>query len=196
MTLAGLSTYALDDEASGAGEQEVAAFERDLGGRLDDDYRAFLRASGPVGIEEARPLELEGGGSASLGVLYGLGCEDHWDVRAQTFDVYPGRIPDETIPIGEDGEGGGDLVLLVFDGPRRGEVCVWLHDHPEIEGDRLDAMRRDLDAAGQDVGAMNDAAVIHAWEHAHADELDHPPLWGNVRALAPSFAELLRRSAG
>lgn len=130
-----------------------------------------------------------------MGVLYGLGCDRHWDIGSQTFDVYPGRIPDETIPIGEEGEA-GDVLLLAFDGRRAGEVFVWLHDHPEIDSAKLDTMREDLSDAGRDVGSMDHAAVIHAWEHEHAAELDHPPLWGNGRALAPSFAELLRLTAG
>jgi len=193
--LAALTTYRLDSDVSPADEAAIAAFEEEIGGGLPTAYRRFLAASAPVGIEGASRFPLKGGESASISALYGLACDSDWDVRHQTMQIYPGRIPDETVAIGEDGDS-GDLVLLVFDGPRRGEVCIWFHDHPEIAGDRLDAMRADLAATGADLGRMDDAAVIHAWEHAHADELGRPPLWGNVEHVADSFEALLELLAG
>src|SRR5437588_1466395 len=135
--LKSLATYTLDRDASPASEDDVRPFEHDIGGHLPDEYRDFLMTSGPIGIENPARLALDDGGSAAVSALYGLGCDPEWDVRHQTFDVYAGRIPDETIPIGEDGDT-GDQVLLVFDGPRRGEIAIWLHDHPEIDGQKLD----------------------------------------------------------
>lgn len=190
-----LSTYSLDKNASPASEEQMAAFEAELGMSFPDEYRTFLLQSGPLGIERAARIPVEGGGDTSISALYGLGCKPSWDVRHQTMDVYSGRVPDETIPIGEDGDS-GDIALLSLEGEQRGRVFIWWHDHPEIDPTRLRQMYSDLAAAGQSVGQMNDAAVIHAWEHAHADELGYRPLWGNIRPIASSFDDLLRLIAG
>jgi hypothetical protein len=193
--LAHLKTYTLDEAALPADEEAIASFEAEVGARMPESYRHFLLRSGPVGIESDARIPVEGGGDTSVSVLYGLNCKRAWDVRHQTMEVYSGRIPDETVPIGEDG-GTGDLALLVIEGPHCGKVYVWWHDHPEIDSARLDKMFRDLASSGHDLSRMNIGAVIHAWEHEHADELGRAPLWGNVQQIAPSFDALLDLLAG
>lgn len=185
-----LTTYPLDKAASPASEDMISAFEADLGARLPTQYRRFLRMSGPIGIESGTRIPVGGGSELSVSALYGLGCKRSWDVRHQTVDVYAGRIPDETIPVGENGDT-GDLVLLAIDGRQYGEVFVWWHDHPEIDDARISKMQQDLTAEGYDLSQMNIAAIIYTWEKAHADELGHAPLWGNIRRIAGSFEELL-----
>lgn len=192
-----LDLRSLDDAAEPASDAVLHRFEKDLGADLDPTYRELLSSTGPVYVREAAELPLpDGAGSTRLTTLFGLGCDRHWDLRSQTFDVYSGRIPDETIPIGEASGGNGDLILLAVEGPKRGEVFLWQHDHPEISSARLDQMTRDLIEAGSDVAPMDQAAIIHAWEHAHADELGRAPLWGNVVPVATSVTDLLRRTAG
>jgi hypothetical protein len=73
-------------------------------------------------------------------------------------------------------------------GPAR---ATWDHEHGELAEGELARMRDELAASGSDVGALDDAEVIHAWEHAHADELGRAPLWGNVRVAAHSFGDFL-----
>lgn len=190
-----LNTYSLDKAATPSDEARIGAFEAELGTTLPEDYRRFLMRSGPVGIEGAARIPVEGTRQTSISALYGLGCKKSWDLRNNTMQTYAGRIPDETIPIGEDGDS-GDLALLLVEGQGRGQVYVWWHDHPEIDSARLAKMRTDLQAAGHNVAQMNDAALIHTWENSHSDELGYKPLWGNIRRIAGSFEELLSLLAG
>jgi SMI1 / KNR4 family (SUKH-1) len=193
--LARLVTYTLDKTALPASEEVVASFETDLGAQLPNEYRRFLLQSGPVGIEGSTQIPVEGGGNTSVSALYGLGCKRSWDLRHQTMNVYSGRIPDETIPIGEDGDT-GDLTLLVIAGSHYGETYVWRHDRPEIDSERLDKMSQDLASSGHELKQMDIASIIHTWEHEHSNELGHSPLWGNVQRIAPSFDVLLDLMAG
>ncbi|GAB3904151.1 hypothetical protein GCM10029964_097230 [Kibdelosporangium lantanae] len=98
--------------------------EAELGGRLPSVYRRFLKQCGGTGLEGGAvfPSPVRQG---RISTFYGLGGSSWWDLRTRAFDTYAGRIPDETVPIGESED---DLVLLGFDGTRRGHVFTWFHD--------------------------------------------------------------------
>jgi hypothetical protein len=185
-----LKTYALETDAERPSDTDLARLEDDLGGRLPTAYRRFLLTSAPLGIEGGAVFPTDDGGRGRISTFFGLGGGPERDIRQLTFETYPGRIPDETVPIGENGQN-SDLVLLVFDGARRGWIATWDHEHHELAEGELARMSEDLAASGTDVNTLDDHAVIHAWEHAHADELGRPPLWGNLRVAAHSFRDFL-----
>ena len=185
-----LKTYTLDEDAERPSEADLARLEEDLGGRLPTAYKRFLLTSAPLGIEGGAVFPTDRGDHGRISTFFGLGGSAERDIRQLTFETYSGRIPDETLPIGENGQN-SDLVLLVFDGPRRGWIATWDHEHHELAEGELERKSEDLAASGTDVNTLDDHAVIHAWEHAHAEELGRPPLWGNLRVAAHSFDDFL-----
>ena len=94
-------------------------------------YRRFLHEGGGTGLQPSArfPSPVRTGRITSF---YGLGGDSWWDLRARTFDTYAGRIPDETVPFGESED---DLVLIAFDGPRRGQIFTWFHDRAASPAD-------------------------------------------------------------
>lgn len=118
-------------ELHGAARPDDAALDRleeDLGGRLPAAYRRFVKEWGGTGLEGGAVFPSPGlpqGRRGRVNAFYGVGGDPRWDVRHRAFDTYAGRIPDDTIPIGQSE---GDLVLLGFDGGRRGRVFAWFHE--------------------------------------------------------------------
>jgi hypothetical protein len=109
-------------------DAELDRLDEDLGGRLPSTYRRFIKQYGGTGLEGGAIFPSPGlpeGRHGRINAFYGLGGEKRWDIRYRAFDTYAGRIPDETIPIGQSE---GDLVLLGFDGGRRGHVYTWFHE--------------------------------------------------------------------
>ena len=108
---------------------ELDRLEEELGGRLPNVYRRFLKEYGGIGLEGGAVFPSPGlpdhRSAGRISAFYGLGGDRDWDLRTRAFDTYAGRIPDETIPIGESE---GDLVLLGFEGSRRGRVYSWFHE--------------------------------------------------------------------
>ncbi len=169
-------------------EAELDDFERQIGGSLPADYRRFLQRYGQGGfdrgarfaIREACPY----GRLATLDRVYGFPDEAGQGVVDKTMSVYAGRIPDETIPIGEDP--GGNLVVLGFRGEARNHVWFWDHQHVELAG-RLEQMEQELKAAGVDTSQLNDEAMIHHWELLHPGKLGKPAGYNSLYAVADSF---------
>ncbi|MET0237357.1 MAG: SMI1/KNR4 family protein [Kibdelosporangium sp.] len=114
------------------GDAELDQLESDLGGRLPSVYRRFLKECGGIGLTGGAVFPSPGTPGGRINAFYGLGGDSWWDVRARTFDTYAGRIPDETVPIGESE---GDLVLIGFDGGRRGQVFTWFHELAQSPAD-------------------------------------------------------------
>ena len=106
-------------------DAELDRLEQDLGGRLPHGYRRFLKECGGTGLEGGAVFPSPGRRQGRIAAFYGLGGEPRHDLRTRTFGSYAGRIPDETVPIGESED---DLVLLGFDGARSGQVFTWFHD--------------------------------------------------------------------
>jgi hypothetical protein len=109
-------------------EAKLDRLEEELGSRLPTTYRRFLTRCGGIGLEGGAVFPSPGlpdDRSARISAFYGLGGDPSWDLRTRAFDTYAGRIPDDTVPIGESE---GDLVLLGFDGGRRGRVFTWFHE--------------------------------------------------------------------
>jgi hypothetical protein len=112
-------------------DPELDRLEEDLGGRLPVVYRRFLKECGGTGLEGSAvfPSPVRTG---RITTFYGLGGDSWWNLRTRAFDTYAGRIPDETVPVGESED---DLVLIAFDGDRRGQVFTWFHDLAQSPAD-------------------------------------------------------------
>lgn len=173
-------------------EADLARFDREIGGRLPDDYRAFLARHGRTGprgptvfpVREPGPL----GEIASFDQFFGFSTTDD-DIVNQTLDTYAGRIPDETIPIGSDA--GGNLILLGFEGAATDRVWFWDHEHLELEPGALERMYADLEAAGRDISTLDPHAAIYYWERLDPSRLAKLPGYGNLYAVADHFLEFL-----
>jgi hypothetical protein len=107
-------------------ENELAAFEVCVGGRLPEDYRKYLLIHNG-GTPHPNTFTIsEDEGDTSVHILYGLHAGPSWASLKRSVEVYRGRIPSEAIPIGSDPL--GNAILLVFQGPRMGEICFWDHE--------------------------------------------------------------------
>lgn len=107
-------------------EHDVAAFEKSLGERLPDDYRAFiLEVNGGRTADEATTFRMgKGGGETNLGGL--LSLSDPKGVRniEERNELIRDDMPPELLLIGSDE--GGSRVCLCVRGPHKGEV--WFYD--------------------------------------------------------------------
>lgn len=173
------------------GEAEIADFERELGGRLPADYRAFLlrhgqqalRRGGVFTLQEPCPL----GEAGQVGTFFGFTTDGEGIVEA-TLDTFAGRIPDETIPIADDGR--GNLILLGFDGSAAGKVWLWDHEHRELAG-RFDEIVADVKAKDVDTSRLDPHAIIWQWERLYPEKREKAPGYGNLYLLAESFSAFL-----
>lgn len=173
-------------------EAALSALEGELGVALPDAYRAFvLRYGGTTfarrvvyPIEEPCPW----GQTGAVEQFFGLSGDPASDLRRAALETYPGRIPDETVPIAEDA--GGNLVLLGVEGMVRGQVFFWDHEHREVAG-RLEEMAADLEAAGVDLRYLDAHALIRRWEVRFPDRRTKPAGYGNVYRVAASFPAFL-----
>jgi len=116
------------EEGSSLQDVDLDAFEKQVGVCFPAEYRAFLLAHNGGGVE---PCAF---GEHPTGLIqYFLSIGPPIDA-ARCWDTfknpeYP-RMPPEYIPIARCE--GGDLLTMVIDGPKRGEIFYW--DHEE-EGD-------------------------------------------------------------
>lgn len=169
-------------------DADIAAFEDEIGGRLPDDYRAFLKSYGEMALRRGgiypidEPCAL--GRRGRIGRFLGFATGGNGIVEA-TLDTFAGRIPDETIPIADDGL--GNLILLGFEGAVHGKVWLWDHEHSELAG-RLNEIASDLRAKGVDTASLDPHAMIWHWERLYPDKREKPPGYGNLCHVADTFS--------
>jgi hypothetical protein len=103
--------------------------ERRLNVRLPSAYRDFL-----VTWNGGRPhpsiFLIPGQGRGSVDYFFGVGREDHEYNVENNRASKAGRIPSNSIPIGEDSF--GNLILLCIASEHEHSICFWDH---EREGD-------------------------------------------------------------
>jgi hypothetical protein len=120
-------------------DREVSAFERTIGVRLPEEYRAFLLASNG-GVPATATFDFEDAVSgrrdaSSIQHFFGIHEGEIGNLRAVTA-TYMERLPHGLLPVARDD--GGNLICLAIAGPRKGEVLFWDHDHEAEEGEPPD----------------------------------------------------------
>lgn len=122
-------------------EQDLAAVERQLGIRFPEDYRAFmLRYNGgrpePDGFDiawaEGQPAG-EDWKTSCFGWLYSVWDRDEVNLLESNQVAFAGRIPRDTVAIGDDA--GGNPILLALAGPYQGKVLFWCMDYEARDGE-------------------------------------------------------------
>ena len=110
----------------------VAAFERELGARLPDDYRDFLLAVNGGRTARSHRVFAIKKDRTNLNSLNSLNDPESSFNLARRWETSRSRYPAEVIPVGYDD--GGGAVVVVVSGPRRGQV--WFADgvDPRPEG--------------------------------------------------------------
>jgi hypothetical protein len=128
----------IDDKLPPAPQDQLAAFEAQLGQVLPADYRRFLVACNGGWVGE-KFLEFEGLGSdgsnvgAMLHHIGGLRQESHYSLFWNR-KCYEGRIPDSLVWIMDDPS--GNAICLDVAGEHRGRVYFWDHENePESDWD-------------------------------------------------------------
>lgn len=168
-------------------------FEEELAGPLPHDYRGFLRSYGWTGfaremrfpLDEASPW----GSSAEVCCFFGFSSEVTRDLGYLTTETYGGLLPNDTIPIGCDGN--GSLLLLSFAGPSRGKVWFWDRECRGLD-DEIDEMVAALEDRGVDTLELDEHGILRRWEELFPDRRWRPAGFANVYAVADSFTGFLR----
>ncbi len=115
-------------------DAELDAFEKQVGARLPQEYRTFLKAHNG-GRVRPRKLRMEAGAYSTGLIQYFLSIGPPTFVERDWADLKDPahlRMPPEHIPIAQCE--GGDYLTLVTDGPKRGQIFYWDH---EAEGDEV-----------------------------------------------------------
>lgn len=188
-----LGFYPLSPNRFRPTDEDLASFEERLGVQLPEPYRSFLLRYGGMGLDQPAvfPIEEESpwGKTGRVEQFYGLSNDPTEGIQMATTQTYAGRIPDDTLPIGEDA--GGNLVLLGISAAVSDRVWFWDHEHREVVPESLDELRADV-RDNVDPATLDDHQLIGSWEEANADSLEKPPGWNNVYAVAGSFMEFLK----
>lgn len=128
-----------EDTNPPASDAEISAVERELGGSLPDDYKAFLRSCNGGYLDYDILIHFDNGQSEYLSFsgLYKVGLDDNWE--SNPFELKQARklqgYPDTgVIPIARDG-GSSVLYLDLREGCR---VVAFIHGLPEWTGSRQD----------------------------------------------------------
>ena len=113
-----------------ATDADLRRVEARLGGRLPDDYRAFVVRYGQGGVQQRAwfPIE-EASPWGPWGLLdQFLGFSTKGDgIEDAAFDLFAGQIPEKMLPIAYDP--GGNLLLIAAEGSDRPAGSVWFWDH-------------------------------------------------------------------
>ena len=120
-------------------KKKFSSLKKISGGSIPREYRYFLMKFGRTGLERGGTFRMRGscpfGEFGEVDQFLGFSTSPDEDIVHQTIETYAGRIPDETIPIAQDAN--GNLILIVFDGPAKGQVWYWDHEHREIDKPQL-----------------------------------------------------------
>jgi SMI1-KNR4 cell-wall len=118
--------------------QAVQKAEQLIGGPLPDAYKQFLQKYNggrpePTGfsITWSGQEWADGWSVDMVHVLLGFKPDDPIDFF-HYLDMFMGRVPVDTVPVGCDP--GGNLLLLGFAGPNAGKVFFWMRDYEVEEG--------------------------------------------------------------
>lgn len=121
----------MDERGPVVDEARVATFERDLGSKLPDDYRAFILAVNG-GSPSDQNAEFTGARTIIVHALNAIDApDDAWKLVPKPEFAADFPSPD-MLEIGYDPF--GDRILLVVRGARRGEVWYQLLSDPRPEG--------------------------------------------------------------
>jgi hypothetical protein len=135
-------------------EADVAAFEQELAARLPSEYREFLllRNGGAFYEPLVWPL-VKNEYSEEFGLtvvfrLLELPDDNTNDLRAN-LQTHQGRIPHNTLPIGDDGD---NLLLIDLRPEAEGALYLWIRDNElikDVEENRIPAATSFLDMASR-----------------------------------------------
>jgi cell wall assembly regulator SMI1 len=135
-------------------EEELAAIEGSLGGRLPEDFRDFMRAYGEAAFQAdtwfrpARSSSLsptpfrESPVYEELPFSHFYGSSAGKQSLARRITLCEGRMPDTIIPIGDDGF--GNQICLGIKGNERGKVYYWDHENTWSEQRYREHFRRPM----------------------------------------------------
>ncbi len=123
-------------------EEAVCSIERKLGTSLPEDYRTFLKTYGAcrfrgesdrntwVYFEPLQPLLKRR--RPHFDAFYGSARDDSYGLESG-ISLLVGRVPEELIPIGDNGD--GSLLCLGIKGEFRGRVYFWSREEEPLEED-------------------------------------------------------------
>jgi hypothetical protein len=172
----------------------IKELEKELETTLPKDYKAYLQSFDVIGfhkklkvfVVEKNPLTE----FTYLEILYGFSERNIYNLFTLIFDTYSGRIPDETIPIGQDAY--GNLFLLSVYGDNFGKIWFWDHEHREIAESKFKEMVKDLKNANIATKGLDIESIIWQWERLPNNKLMKNIGFGNVYLLANSFTEFIQ----
>lgn len=173
-------------------ESDLGWLEEEIAATLPAEYRQFLRTHGwcrfaePMLFPLAEPAPW--GRRAQISSFLGFSSEIRRDLAFLVSEVFPGLLPEGTVPIASDSS--ENLVLLGVAGAARDRVWFW---DRECRGlDRLiDDMVRDLEAEGQDIVDEDENQILRRWEALFPQQRPRPLGFTNVYAVADSFVAFL-----
>ena len=175
-------------------ERDFERVERNVGGRLSDEYRYFIaKYGGGMLLNENYTIEAPivepcpWGDSVSPERLYAPG--EGRRTLEDSLATYHGRIPPGVLPISHDA--GGNLVCLDVAGGFPGSVWFWDHEQRWFQHS-LEEAARELEAKGADGRRLSVHDIIRGWARLHADQFDRPADYMGMYRMAPTFAEFLR----
>lgn len=178
-------------------EVDIKAFEEELDGKLPAEYRYFLTHYGHTAPEVKNPFPLANPGvlgkEATLKNFFGFSdkkaASKTLDIHHATFEVYPGRIPDDMIPIGATVNGA--IILLGFSEDVTNQVWLWDPDATRLPAENLKKAFADLETEGHEISEIDPHAALYYWERLHPEELEKPAGHSNLHFVTDNFVEFL-----
>lgn len=175
-------------------EESINQLEEKIESRLPENYRKFLLEFGVIGFEKTLKVKILKKEFieefVSIELFFGFTEDEEYNITTLTFDTYSGRIPDETIPIGQDPN--GNLFLLSFIGKNKGKVWFWDHEHLELSEEKIDIIIKDLHKANIDTKQLDIDSMIWHWERLPTTILKKPLGFSSVYLVAKSFTTFLK----
>lgn len=117
--------------------QVLAAFEKELGVSLPDEYRQFLLEHNG-GTPVPAGFRVAGEGMSSVENLYGLNDGPDYQQLQEIGVIYRRRMPPGLLPIGDDPN--GNVLCLGLAQACRGHVLFWDHERELPALDPISAM--------------------------------------------------------